>query len=264
MQRVIGIIGLGIMGGAFARNLVAGGWKVIGYDIDANRRAEAKAAGVKIAASAQAVAKAAKDIITSLPTPRAVLGIARLIAKAKTSKRTVIEASTLSLDDKTAFKDILKKAGHTVLDCPMSGTGAQAAVKDLVVYASGDTAAVRRLEPMFLGFARKVYDLGAYGNGSKMKFIANHLVAIHNVAAAEAMVLAMKAGLDPHQTVEVVSSGDDGQQHLPAGHHALDDVEEGPHRHRRLRLRPRLSHAAIRSLDHIARSHLSRGPRRRG
>ena len=207
MQRVIGIIGLGIMGGAFARNLVAGGWKVIGYDIDANRRAEAKAAGVKIAASAQAVAKAAKDIITSLPTPRAVLGTARLIAKAKVSRRTVIEASTLSLDDKTAFKDILKKAGHTVLDCPMSGTGAQAAVKDLVVYASGDTAAVRRLEPMFLGFARKVYDLGAYGNGSKMKFIANHLVAIHNVAAAEAMVLAMKAGLDPHQTVEVVSSG---------------------------------------------------------
>jgi 3-hydroxyisobutyrate dehydrogenase-like beta-hydroxyacid dehydrogenase len=207
MQRVIGIIGLGIMGGAFARNLVAGGWKVIGYDIDANRRAEAKAAGVKIAASAQAVAKAAKDIITSLPTPRAVLGTARLIAKAKVSRRTVIEASTLSLGDKTAFKDILKKAGHTVLDCPMSGTGAQAAVKDLVVYASGDTAAVRRLEPMFLGFARKVYDLGAYGNGSKMKFIANHLVAIHNVAAAEAMVLAMKAGLDPHQTVEVVSSG---------------------------------------------------------
>jgi L-threonate 2-dehydrogenase len=207
MQRVIGIIGLGIMGGAFARNLVAGGWKVIGYDIDAARNAEAKAAGVKIAAGAEAVARAARDIITSLPTPRAVLSTARLIAKAKAPKRTVIEASTLSLDDKAAFKNILSKAGHIVLDCPMSGTGAQAAVKDLVVYASGDTAAVRRLEPAFLGFARKVYDLGAYGNGSKMKFIANHLVAIHNVAAAEAMVLAMKAGLDPHQTVEVIGSG---------------------------------------------------------
>ena len=130
-----------------------------------------------------------------------------LIARAKAPKRTVIEASTLSLDDKMAFKDILEKAGHTALDCPMSGTGAQAAVKDLVVYASGDTAAIRRLEPAFLGFARKVYDLGAYGNGSKMKFVANHLVAIHNVAAAEAMVLAMKAGLDPHQTVEVIGSG---------------------------------------------------------
>ena len=207
MKGTIGIIGLGIMGGAFARNLVAGGWKVIGYDIDAARRAEAKAAGVRIAASAEAVAKAAKDIITSLPTPRAVLGTARLIAKAKTPKRTVIEASTLTLNDKTAFKDILKKAGHTVLDCPMSGTGAQATVKDLVVYASGDMVAIRRLEPMFLGFARKVYDLGAYGNGSKMKFVANHLVAIHNVATAEAMVLAMKAGLDPRQTVEVIGSG---------------------------------------------------------
>ncbi len=207
MDKRIGIIGLGIMGGAFARNLAAGGWKVIGYDIDAARKAEAKAAGVKIAASAEAVAKAAKDIITSLPTPRAVLSTARLIAKAKAPKRTVIEASTLSLDDKTAFKDILAKGGHTALDCPMSGTGAQAAVKDLVVYASGNTAEIRRLQPMFLGFARKVYDLGAYGNGSKMKFVANHLVAIHNVAAAEAMVLAMKAGLDPHQTVEVIGSG---------------------------------------------------------
>ena len=207
MNKHIGIIGLGIMGGAFARNLVAGGWSVIGYDIDAARNAEAKAAGVEIAHSAEAVAETASDIITSLPTPRAVLDTGHVIARPKLQSRTVIEASTLSLDDKMAFKTILEKAGHTALDCPMSGTGAQAAVKDLVVYASGDTAAIRRLEPAFLGFARKVYDLGAYGNGSKMKFVANHLVAIHNVAAAEAMVLAMKAGLDPHKTVEVIGSG---------------------------------------------------------
>jgi 3-hydroxyisobutyrate dehydrogenase-like beta-hydroxyacid dehydrogenase len=147
------------------------------------------------------------DIITSLPTPRAVLDTAEVIARAKAKGCTVVEASTLSLEDKMAFQAILEKAGHTVLDCPMSGTGAQAAVKDLVVFASGDSAAIKRLEPAFLGFARKVYDLGAYGNGSKMKFVANHLVAIHNVAAAEAMVLAMKAGLDAHQTVEVISSG---------------------------------------------------------
>lgn len=207
MQCTIGIIGLGIMGGAFARNLVAGGWKVIGYDIDAARNAEAKGAGIEIAHSAEAVAETASDIITSLPTPRAVLDTAEIIASAKLARRTVIEASTLSLDDKTTFKTILEKAGHTALDCPMSGTGAQAAVKDLVVYASGDAAAIKRLEPAFLGFARKVYDLGAYGNGSRMKFVANHLVAIHNVATAEAMVLAMKAGLDPHQTVEVIGSG---------------------------------------------------------
>jgi len=207
MQGTIGIIGLGIMGGAFARNLMAAGCNVIGYDIDGVRNSEARAAGVEVAHSAEAVAEAAADIITSLPTPRAVLDTAEVIARADAKGRTVVEASTLSLDDKLAFKEIIEKAGHTALDCPMSGTGAQAAVKDLVVYASGDSAAIARLQPMFLGFARKVYDLGPYGNGSRMKFVANHLVAVHNVAAAEAMVLAMKAGLDPRQTVEVIASG---------------------------------------------------------
>ena len=207
MQGTIGIIGLDIMGGAFAKNLAAGGWKVIGYDVDAARNEAAKAAGAEIAHSAQAVAEVASDIITSLPTPRAVLDTAEVIARASVPRRTVIEASTLSLADKMAFKDTLEKAGHIALDCPMSGTGAQAAVRDLVVYASGDSGEIERLGPAFLGFARKVYDLGPYGNGSKMKFVANHLVAIHNVAAAEAMVLAMKAGLDPHQTVEVIASG---------------------------------------------------------
>jgi 3-hydroxyisobutyrate dehydrogenase len=207
MTNRIGIIGLGIMGGAFARNLVGSGWNVIGYDTEPARNAEAKASGVEIAHSAEAVAEAAADIVTSLPTARAVLDTAETIARAGVAGRTVVEASTLALRDKLAFKEILEKAGHTALDCPMSGTGAQAAVKDLVVYASGDSGAILRLEPGFLAFARKVFDLGAYGNGSKMKFVANHLVAIHNVAAAEAMVLAMKAGLDPRQTVEVVASG---------------------------------------------------------
>jgi 3-hydroxyisobutyrate dehydrogenase-like beta-hydroxyacid dehydrogenase len=207
MNKLIGVIGLGIMGGAFARHLAAAGWRVIGYDIDPARIAEARAAGVEIAHSAEAVAETASDIITSLPTPQTALDTAEIIARTGAAGRTVAETSTLALDDKMAFQAILARAGHTALDCPMSGTGAQAAAKDLVVYASGDPAAIKRLEPAFLAFARKVYDLGAYGNGSRMKFVANHLVAIHNVAAAEALVLAMKAGLDPHRVVEVIGSG---------------------------------------------------------
>ena len=93
------------------------------------------------------------------------------------------------------------------LDCPISGTGAQAVTRDLVVYASGDTAAVAALQPLFEGFARAVHDLGAYGNGSRMKFVANLLVAIHNVASAEAMVLGRKAGLDPEQVVRLIGAG---------------------------------------------------------
>jgi len=207
VKGTIGIIGLGIMGGAFARNLVEAGYRVIGYDVDARARRAAARAGVALAPDAAAVARAAATIITSLPSPQALAATAAAIAAAKLPRRTIIEASTFTLQDKLAAQRTLAKAGHVALDCPVSGTGAQARTRDLVIYASGDTAAIRRLRPVFLGFARAVHDLGAYGNGSRMKYVANLLVAIHNVASAEAMVLGMKAGLDPKRVLELVSIG---------------------------------------------------------
>ena len=113
----------------------------------------------------------------------------------------------MALDDKLRFGAALAEAGHTALDCPISGTGAQAKTRDLVIYASGDTEAVAAVQPFFHAFARAAHDLGAYGNGSRMKYVANLLVAIHNVATAEAMVLGMKAGLDPHQVVDLIGAG---------------------------------------------------------
>ena len=106
--------------------------RVIGCDVEAARCEEARVAGIEIANGAAAVAEAASDIITSLPTPKAVLDTARTIARAKAKGRTVIETSTLALADKGEAQRILAEAGHTALDCPISGTGAQAKVKDLV------------------------------------------------------------------------------------------------------------------------------------
>jgi 3-hydroxyisobutyrate dehydrogenase-like beta-hydroxyacid dehydrogenase len=119
----------------------------------------------------------------------------------------IVEASTFALADKTRAERALGKAGHVMLDCPVSGTGAQAKVKDLVIYASGNSRAIRRLRPLFATFARAVHDLGASGNGSRMKYVANLLVAINNVASAEAMVLGLKAGLDARTVFEMVASG---------------------------------------------------------
>lgn len=203
----VGVVGLGIMGGAFATNLRRAGYRVIGFDIDAGRRRAVARAGVDIAADASAVAAAAPVIITSLPHPQALDQTVARIAAAKLPKRTIVEASTFTLDDKLRARHALEKAGHIALDCPISGTGAQAQVKDLVVYASGDSRAVARLRSVFLGFARAVHNLGDYGNGSRMKYVANLLVAIHNVASAEAMVLGMKAGLDPQQIFSLVKAG---------------------------------------------------------
>jgi putative dehydrogenase len=203
----VGIVGLGIMGGSFAQNLVAAGWRVIGYDIAPERRRAMARAGVEIAADAGEVARKAKAIITSLPSPKALAATVEMIVKAKVPRRVIVEASTFTLEDKTAAEAKLRKAGHVMLDCPMSGTGAQAKVKDLVVYASGDTGEIKKLKPLFAGFTRAVHDVGAFGNGSRMKYVANLLVAIHNVASAEAMVLGIKAGLPPQLIFDLIKTG---------------------------------------------------------
>ena len=203
----VGVIGLGIMGGAFARNLAAAGWRVVGYDISAARRREAQGAGVEIADSAADVAAKVPTIITSLPKPQALMDVAGTIAKAKLKSRTIVEMSTFTISDKEKAEKVFARAGHTMLDCPVSGTGAQAKARDLVFYASGDTKTIRRLKPMFEAFGRQVYDVGQFGNGSKMKYVANLLVAINNVASAEAMVLGMKAGLPPQAIFDLVKAG---------------------------------------------------------
>ena len=212
MDKTVGIVGLGIMGGAIARNLVDRGWRVIGFDTDAGKRAELAAANVVIADNVAQVARDAPVIMTSLPTPAAVETVAKAIADSGQSPRIVIELSTLTLADKLRFEAILKRAGHIALDCPLSGTGAQARMRDLVVYASGDSAAIARCAGLFSDFAKQSADLGVFGNGSRMKFVANHLVAIHNVATAEAMILAERAGLDPKKVVEMVGPGAGGSR----------------------------------------------------
>jgi 3-hydroxyisobutyrate dehydrogenase-like beta-hydroxyacid dehydrogenase len=203
----VGIVGLGIMGGAFARNLVDAGWRVIGYDIDPARRRALARAGVEIADDAQALAAEVATIITSLPKPAALDATVEAIVGAGVRPRVVVEASTFAIADKLKAERALRRAGHVMLDCPVSGTGAQAKTKDLVIYASGDSRAIRRLRPLFAAFARAVHDLGAFGNGSRMKFVANLLVAVNNVASAEAMVLGLKAGLDAKTVLDMVRSG---------------------------------------------------------
>jgi L-threonate 2-dehydrogenase len=204
---VVGVIGLGIMGGSFAQNLLAAGWRVIGFDVAPARRRALARLGAEIAADAGDVARKVKTIITSLPTPDALAATAAAIAKAGAPRRVVIEMSTFTLEDKTRAETVLRKAGHILLDCPVSGTGAQAKVKDLVVYASGGPAEIKKLRPMFTDFTRAVHDVGEFGNGSRMKYVANLLVAIHNVASAEAMVLGMKAGLPPQLIFDLVKTG---------------------------------------------------------
>ncbi len=208
MKDKIGVVGLGIMGSAMGRNLLKEGFTVVGYDIRDEAIDEIVALGGERATSPRDVAERAGIVITSLATPAALTAVMSGNDGIKTAKRNgqiIVECSTMSLEIKQRAYDALSAAGMVLLDCPLSGTGAQAARKDLVVFASGDQRAYERCRDVFAGMSRMQKYLGEFGNGSKMKFIANHLVTIHNVAAAEAIVLGIKAGLDAQQVYDVIS-----------------------------------------------------------
>jgi len=203
----IAVIGLGIMGGAMSGNLVRAGFEVVGYDVVAAKRARLRKAGGVAAASLGEALAGAPFVLTSLPSVAAFEDVAAGIAAAGVKRQVVIETSTLPIAVKESARESLARRGVTLLDCPLSGTGAQAKVRDLAVYASGPRDAVKRCAPIFAGFARSHFHLGEFGTGSKMKFLANLLVAIHNVSAAEAVALAERAGLDLALAVKVLGDG---------------------------------------------------------
>ncbi|MBW1774266.1 MAG: NAD(P)-dependent oxidoreductase [Deltaproteobacteria bacterium] len=210
MKQKVGVIGLGIMGSAMSANLLKDGFSVIGYDVVPECVEALKTKGGIGAGSCKEVAAESDVVITSLPSVEAlqevVSGENGIPGGAKKG-RVVMETSTLPLDAKQEAYDALIKAGVELLDCPLSGSGAQAVVKDIVAYTSGSEEACENCQPVFHGITRANYYVGEFGMGMKMKFVANLLVTIHNVAAAEAFVLGMKAGLDPELIHKAISDG---------------------------------------------------------
>lgn len=212
----VGFVGLGVMGSAMSSHLIEAGHQVIGYDVAAAARDAHAARGGVVAGSPAEVAASARLVVTSLPSAAALAEVLDGLAAgaagaagagAGTDGLIVLETSTLTLADKAAGQRALAGCGGILLDCPMSGTGAQAARKDLVAYLSGAAAAKARARPVLAAMTRQVYDVGAFGNGMKLKIVANLLVTVHNLAAAEALVLAEQAGLDLATVLTAVGDG---------------------------------------------------------
>ena len=208
--QTVGVIGLGIMGGMMAEALCAAGYTVVGYDPVAAARARLRKAGGRALASATAVASASDVVITSL-AKAAVLEdvVAKIISAKRTAKRAplvIIETSTLTLADKERAQMVLALAGAQTLDCPISGTAVRMLSGGWTIFASGPQATFKRVKPVLDVFTKNVQFVGAYGSGTKMKFIANHLVAIYNVAVGETMTFARKMKLDPQQVWDLFSS----------------------------------------------------------
>ena len=200
----VGVVGLGVMGSAMTTHVLDGGHQVVGFDIDPARAAEF---GGEAVGSVAEVAARAELILLSLPSVEALADVTAELAAARPEGAVAVEMGTLPLAAKLEARTTLAAAGVALLDAPVSGTGLQAADATLVVYSSGDRAAHDRVAPVFDLIGRATHYLGEFGNGSRMKYVANLLVAVHTLAAADAHALGAASGLDPAVTQEVIASG---------------------------------------------------------
>ena len=203
----IGLIGLGAMGGAYAKHLLKNNFKCFGIDLDKNNILKFIQLGGQEITYDELFNKV-DIVLTSLPSLIAykdVLNNLKRLGK-NNSKKIILDMNTISIDDKNMFKNEIIGLNIDMLDSPVSGTGAQAWEADLTVFASGSKELIDKCMNIFKAFSKEVINVGSFGNGMKFKILANLLVTIHNTAAAEALRLGELAGLDQDMIFKVLGN----------------------------------------------------------
>lgn len=203
----VGIVGLGIMGTAYARNLIAAGVEVEGGDPSPEARERLATLGGSAHEGAGPWLAECDLVILALISPAVLREVSSILADVLKPGQIVMETGTFALEDKMAAFETLKDKGIHLLDCPVSGTGAQAAVGDLVMMASGDAGAIEHAKPYMAHFTKKVIEAGSFGMGSRLKYVANHAVALHNTAAAETLAYSDALGLDRQIVYDMLTAG---------------------------------------------------------
>jgi putative dehydrogenase len=199
MQRV-GVIGLGKMGMPIARNLIERGFEVVGYR--RHPSAELAEAGGVMAGSPAEVAERADVLLSILPDAEAieevVLGPAGTLVTMRPG--TVhLEMSTIDVERKNRIRRAVRERGGDLLDCPISGSPGMVAPRLATTFASGEPSSIDAVRPVLDAISGPWVATGAFGTGAAMKYVSSMLLAVHTVAAAEAIVLARRSGLDLEQ-----------------------------------------------------------------
>ena len=208
-MKTIGSIGLGAMGGSYAKFLIEDNYTVYGVDPDTQNAEIFTSLGGVLLNNISDLINKSDLIILSLPTVpifKEVINEIEINGKSNEPK-ILIDMNTISLDDKIETKNKLEKLNISMVDAPVSGTGAQAKVKDIVVMSSGDKTIVDECDDIFRSFSKQNIYVGEFGNGIKFKILANLLVTVHNTVTAEALLLGQKAGLEERMIYEVLNAG---------------------------------------------------------
>ena len=206
-KRKIGMIGLGIMGGAMAKQLIELGYTVFGYDISQDCLDLHCQNGGQAAKDIESLVMNADIVILSLATSQALLDSAQKLSAALRKRPhaglILIETSTLPLNDKEYFQQTVQAEGIRILDCPISGTAVRLSERAWTFFCSGPVSAYEETIEIYDAFTDTHPYVGEYGSGTKMKYVANHLVAIYNVAYGESITRAKKLGLNPQDVLDL-------------------------------------------------------------
>ena len=205
----IGFIGLGQMGFHMARRLVEAGHRVVAFDTRREPLDRLTALGAQAAGSVREIADEVETVMASLPTPEIVLEVASGeggVSDGKRVRRFVDLSTTGAVMAKRIF-DLLKQRNIVQIDCPVSGGVTGAAKGTLALMASGPRAEVTAIEPALAAIGRMFFISEQPGAGQTMKLCNNFLSAAAMTATSEAMVMGVKAGLDPRIMLDVINSG---------------------------------------------------------
>lgn len=203
---LVGLIGIGKIGLPVATKLIEQGFTVIGYRRHMSE--DFPSVGGIQAHSSREVAERCDVVLTCLPDDEALREVVageNGIVQGTHAELIVVDIGMQSAQAKQFAYEALQQVNVPLLDCPISGTPPQVLARKAVLFASGERRRYDACLPVLQAFSDNIFYLGDFGAGLKMKCVANLLVAIHIVAAAEAMTLASKAGLDLELVTRVIS-----------------------------------------------------------
>ena len=207
MPNTVGFIGLGAMGGPMALNLVKHGFLLVVHDIDTAKAERLRAAGAAVAESAEAVAAAAGRTICMVETTaqaEAVIAGERGVVRRAKPGHIVACMSTIDPLAARQLGELLAARGIAMVDAPVSGGTERAASGELSIICGGAADTVKACDDLFRAMGKNVFHVGGLGQGLAMKLVNNMLIQVTTVAVAEALVLGVKAGLDPQMIYDVV------------------------------------------------------------
>jgi putative dehydrogenase len=206
----VGVIGAGLMGTAVTQRLIAAGFEVLAYDIDADKRGAIEKLGAKAQATAGVVIAACEvNVLCVFNTDQVQDVIAGpgggvdAIAQGGTGARIFVVTSTCDPDQLAGLAQRVANDGAHVVEMPISGTSRQVANGQGVALVAGDDAAIERAKNVIDAICPNRHHLGAVGNGSRAKLAVNLILGLNRAALAEGLVFATRLGLDPLAFLDV-------------------------------------------------------------